>query len=191
MSNLENIFNKLPRDPFPWQVDQSILFHKKMSALRGSGTYTVAGACNCGKTDAAGINMLVARSCFGIDFNIFVSPSGLIKDQVIEDFALMGLNFSAGQTNRKLIKSRLDPVIDGISCTYQQIVRFPDLFRKLTSEKSSMVVLDEVHHLANELSWGDACKHAFEHTQIRMVMSGTPFRCDGNSIPFVNYEEEA
>lgn len=190
MSNLENTFANLPRDPFPWQLEQSEHFYEKISAHGGSGIYNVAAACNGGKTDAAGMNMLVARSCFGIEFNIFVSPSGLIKDQVIEDFALMGLNFSAGQTNRKLIKSRLDPVLDGISCTYQQIARFPDLFRKLTSEKPSMVVLDEVHHLAKELSWGDACKHAFEYTQIRMVMSGTPFRCDGNLIPFVDYEEE-
>ena len=191
MSNLENIFTKLPRAPFPWQLQQSEHFHAKMSANGGAGTYNLAAACNSGKTDAAAMNMLVAQSCFGIKLFVSVSPSALIKDQVIEDFAFMGLNFSAGQTNRKLIKSRLDPVLDGISCTYQQVERFPDLFRKLTSETPSMWIGDEFHHMANELSWGGACKHAFEHTKIRMVMSGTPFRCDGNSIPFVTYEEES
>lgn len=184
------IFSGLQREPFAWQVQQSIKFHEKLSASDGEGTYTLVAAMNSGKTDAAGMNMLVAMSCFGIDFIVFVSPSGLIKDQVIDDFAFMGLNFSAGLTNRRLIKARLDPILDGMSCTYQQIARFPDLFRKITSEKPTMVVMDEVHHLAAELSWGDACKHAFEPAQIRMVMSGTPFRTDGHSIPFVSYHEE-
>lgn len=190
MLNTDEVFNCLPREPFPWQLKQSFKFHEKMKSLNGAGTFTLCAAMNSGKTDAAGMNMLVALSCFNIKFLVFVSPSGVIKEQVIEDFAFMGLNFSAALTNRRLVKTRLDPALDGMSCTYQQVSRFPELFRKLTSEKPTMVVMDEVHHLASELSWGDACKYAFEHSQIRMVMSGTPFRCDGNSIPFVTYEED-
>ena len=182
------IFSDLKREPFAWQLEQSAVFHEKLNASSGKGTYTLVAAMNSGKTDAAGMNMLVARSCFQIELCVFVSPSGLIKTQVIDDFAFLGLNFSSGITNRRLIQQRLDPALDGMSCTYQQVARFPELFRKLTSQKPTMVVMDEVHHLASELSWGDACKDAFEHSQIKMMMSGTPFRCDGNSIPFVHYE---
>tara|TARA_B100001057_G_scaffold464262_1_gene519266 strand:- start:31 stop:195 length:165 start_codon:yes stop_codon:yes gene_type:complete len=53
-----------------------------------------------------------------------------------------------------------------------------------------MFIPDEFHHLADQLSWGDACGHAFEHAKITMPMSGTPFRCDGNTIPFVGYKEQ-
>ena len=190
MLEQEKILSGLNRKPFPWQFEQATVFHEKLNATAGSGNYTLVAAMNSGKTDAAGMNMLVAMSCFNIKLLVFVSPSGLIKDQIIDDFAFMGLNFSAEITNRRLLQTRLDPVLDGMSCTYQQVARSPQLFRKLTSQEPTMVVMDEVHHLASELSWGDACKEAFEHSQIRMVMSGTPFRCDGNAIPFVNYEQE-
>ena len=191
MSSFESIFADLPREPFTWQIEQTRKFHDKIQAGDGSGTFALVAAPNSGKTDAAALNIHVAMSSFKITSSIFVSPSSVIRDQIVDDFAFLGLTFSAAQPNRKLIKSRLDPALDGISVTYAQVTRFPDLFRKLSSQQPTMVVLDEVHHLASDLSWGDACKHAFEHSQIRLVMSGTPFRCDGNAIPFVRYEEDA
>ena len=189
-SDFDDIFDFMARDPFPWQVEQAEAFQKKILDGNGSGNFTLVAAPNSGKTDAAAMNMLIARSKFGVRQFFFLSPTSVIKDQVIEDFSHVGLFFSSGYNNRKLIRSRLDPVLDGISCSYQQIARFPELYRKLTSDTPTFVCGDEIHHLAKDKSWGDAFKYAFEHAQIRMFMSGTPFRCDGAEIPFVTYKEE-
>ena len=137
--DFEDIFDFMARDPFPWQVEQAETFHNKISKGNGRGNFTLVAAPNSGKTDAAAMNMLIARSKFGIRQFFFLSPTSVIKDQVIEDFSHLGLFFSSGYNNRKLIRSRLDPV---------------------------------------------------EHAQIRMFMSGTPFRSDGAEIPFVTYKEE-
>jgi superfamily II DNA or RNA helicase len=50
-----------------------------------------------------------------------------------------------------------------------------------------MVVLDELHHAGDERAWGDSVRHAFEPAPRRLAISGTPFRSDTQSIPFVEY----
>lgn len=73
--------------------------------------------------------------------------------------------------------------------TYASVARQPKLYRKFVSDRSTMVILDEVHHAgrAEHLSWGDALLEAFEPARRRLLLSGTPFRSDGHPIPFVQY----
>jgi superfamily II DNA or RNA helicase len=49
------------------------------------------------------------------------------------------------------------------------------------------VILDEVHHAGDALSWGEAIREAFEPAHRRLALTGTPFRSDVNPIPFVTY----
>jgi superfamily II DNA or RNA helicase len=50
------------------------------------------------------------------------------------------------------------------------------------------VILDEIHHGGDNLSWGDAIREAFEPAARRLSLTGTPFRSDTSPIPFVRYE---
>jgi superfamily II DNA or RNA helicase len=52
------------------------------------------------------------------------------------------------------------------------------------------VILDEVHHAGDALSWGEAVREAFEPARRRLSLTGTPFRSDVNPIPFVRYEPD-
>jgi len=52
------------------------------------------------------------------------------------------------------------------------------------------VILDEIHHAGDALSWGDAVREAFAPARRRLLLTGTPFRSDANPIPFVSYEPE-
>ena len=52
-----------------------------------------------------------------------------------------------------------------------------------------MVTFDEFHHMAENLSWGEACQEAFEHANIKLSLSATPYRVDGQKIPFQEYEQ--
>ncbi|MDX2021278.1 MAG: DEAD/DEAH box helicase [Deltaproteobacteria bacterium] len=76
--------------------------------------------------------------------------------------------------------------VHGVVVTYQQVAANPQALRQLVRE--SLAVLDEVHHAADSRSWGDGVRVAFELAWRRLCLSGTPFRSDQSSIPFVRYE---
>ncbi len=73
----------------------------------------------------------------------------------------------------------------GIAVTYQQVAANPKALRPLV--RGAFVVLDEIHHAADSRSWGDSVRHAFEPAWLRLCMSGTPFRSDQSTIPFIRY----
>ena len=54
----------------------------------------------------------------------------------------------------------------------------------------TLVILDEVHHGGDALSWGDALREAYERATRRLLLSGTPFRSDTAPIPFVEYHPD-
>ena len=65
----------------------------------------------------------------------------------------------------------------------------PLALRIRTERFKTLVILDEVHHAGDERAWGDGVRTAFELANRRLCLSGTPFRSDTASIPFVRYEE--
>lgn len=78
--------------------------------------------------------------------------------------------------------------VHGIAVTYQQVAANPNALRCLV--RGAFVVLDEIHHAADSRSWGDSVRHAFEPAWLRLCMSGTPFRSDQSTIPFIRYVGE-
>lgn len=79
--------------------------------------------------------------------------------------------------------------VHGIVTTYQQ-VSMPGTAKALaTLANDAIVILDEIHHAGDERAWGDTIRQAFDGAHRRLGLSGTPFRSDSASIPFVNYAE--
>ena len=79
----------------------------------------------------------------------------------------------------------------GVVVTYAQVAAHPALHRARTNRRRTLVILDEVHHAGDALSWGDAVREAFEPAARRLCLTGTPFRSDTAAIPFVRYEKGA
>jgi superfamily II DNA or RNA helicase len=75
----------------------------------------------------------------------------------------------------------------GVVVTYAQVAVRAGLHRRLTEQARTLVILDEVHHGGDSLSWGDAIREAFEPATRRLSLTGTPFRSDTAPIPFVTY----
>jgi len=75
--------------------------------------------------------------------------------------------------------------VHGVAVTYQQVAANPGSLRALVP--GALVVLDEVHHAGESRAWGDGVRFAFEPAARRLSLSGTPFRSDQNTIPFVRY----
>ena len=76
---------------------------------------------------------------------------------------------------------------NGVVVTYAQVAVRANLHRAMTEASRTLVILDEVHHGGDALSWGDAIREAFEPAVRRLSLTGTPFRSDTAPIPFVTY----
>jgi superfamily II DNA or RNA helicase len=85
----------------------------------------------------------------------------------------------------------------GAVVTYQAVASNPEFWRTFTAEFPTFVTLDEIHHVkvhdddpyATGRSWSEAVNMAFSPARCRLLLTGTPFRSDGKSIPWVNYVE--
>lgn len=73
----------------------------------------------------------------------------------------------------------------GIVVTYAQAASAAADISRYVAD--GVVVLDEVHHAAQDRTWGDGVQVAFAPAAVRLLLSGTPFRSDDNPIPFVRY----
>ena len=78
----------------------------------------------------------------------------------------------------------------GIAVTYAQVATRASLHHDITRNYRTLVILDEVHHGGDALSWGDAIRDAFEPATRRLSLTGTPFRSDTAPIPFVSYLQD-
>jgi superfamily II DNA or RNA helicase len=74
----------------------------------------------------------------------------------------------------------------GIVVTYQQVAMQPAAVRAVAHD--SFVIFDELHHAGDDKAWGDGIRLAFGSAARRLSLSGTPFRSDTTSIPFVHYD---
>lgn len=54
----------------------------------------------------------------------------------------------------------------------------------------TLVVVDEAHHLGEDLAWGASFRRAFASVPRWLLLSGTPFRSDATPIPGVRYDRE-
>ena len=74
--------------------------------------------------------------------------------------------------------------------TYQRLGMNPGALAS-RSHPRRLVILDEIHHAGDQKTWGDALRLVFANATKRLLLSGTPFRSDGNPIPFVSYSAGA
>ncbi|CAM3262460.1 DEAD/DEAH box helicase [Nocardioides dubius] len=127
-------------------------------------------------------NELLARRV--VERITIVAPTEHLKTQWAEAAARVGIaidpTYSAGQG-----KTSKDFV--GIAVTYAGVAVNPLAMRLRTERFKTLVIMDEVHHAGDALSWGDGVREAFDPAHRRLALTGTPFRSDINPIPFVTY----
>jgi superfamily II DNA or RNA helicase len=137
-----------------------------------------------GKTTFA---LTVAAELLGrriVDRLIIVAPTEHLKLQWAEAAGRAGIpidpNYSAGQ-------GKTSGEFLGVAVTYAGVAVNPLAMRIRTERFKTLVILDEVHHAGDALSWGEGVREAFEEATRRLCLTGTPFRSDVNPIPFVTY----
>ncbi|WP_129337356.1 DEAD/DEAH box helicase [Cellulomonas endophytica] len=113
-----------------------------------------------------------------------VAPTEHLKHQWADAAARVGIKLDPNFRNSQ---GRHGHGFDGVAVTYAQVATKPALHAARTEAERTLVVLDEVHHGGDALSWGDAVREAFEGAERRLALTGTPFRSDTAAIPFVTY----
>ena len=163
----------------PWQraaLDQ-------FAAARGSDFLAVATP-GAGKTTfalAAARTELASRP----GLLVVVVPTAHLKLQWARAASELDLHLDAAWSPSD---GRLPPDMHGIVTTYQQVATAAAPLSTLS--RGAFVVLDEVHHAGQDRAWGESLVLAFGSARRRLSLSGTPFRSDTRSIPFVRYELE-
>jgi superfamily II DNA or RNA helicase len=113
-----------------------------------------------------------------------VAPTEHLKTQWAEAAAKVGIPIDPSYSGRR---GRTSSDYVGVALTYAGVAANPLAHRIRTERFNTLVILDEVHHSGDALSWGEAVREAFEPARRRLALTGTPFRSDVNPIPFVSY----
>lgn len=147
-----------------------------VTATPGAGKTTFGLALAC--------RLLATRA---VDRVIVVVPTDHLRTQWADAAVRLGLLLDPTLSNA------VGPVragADGYVTTYAQIAAKPMLHRRRTEAKRTLVILDEIHHAGDSLSWGEAVYEAFDPARRRLSLTGTPFRTHpGERIPFVTYTD--
>lgn len=167
----------------PWQE----------SALRayqaaGAQDFLVTATPGSGKTALA---LAVARELLAAGEAarlIVVCPTDHLRSQWARAAQVVGLALDPALPNSV---GPVGPDVLGYVATYAQVAQKPLLHRRRTEARRTLVVLDEIHHAGDSLSWGEAVREAFEPARRRLALTGTPFRTRPEErIPFVRYAQE-
>jgi superfamily II DNA or RNA helicase len=120
---------------------------------------------------------------------IVVCPTDHLRLQWADAADRMGIVLDPGLTNA------VGPVragTQGYVTTYAQVAGKPMLHAARATAVKTLVILDEVHHAGDGLSWGEAVEEAYGFAARRLCLTGTPFRTKPDErIPFVRYEEDS
>lgn len=116
---------------------------------------------------------------------IVVAPTDHLRTQWADAAARFGIVLDPNLPNS------VGPVregTDGYVTTYAQVAARPMLHRRRVEKVPTLALIDEIHHAADALSWGEAIYEAFEPARRRLALTGTPFRSNPDQrIPFVRY----
>ncbi|MGL5808337.1 MAG: DEAD/DEAH box helicase [Nocardioides sp.] len=115
---------------------------------------------------------------------VVVAPTDHLKTQWAAAAERLGISLDPRYAAGRRAPSR---DFTGIVVTYAGVAANPLALRIRTDQAKTLVILDEVHHVGDALSWGEAIREAFLPAARRLALTGTPFRSDVNPIPFVTY----
>ena len=87
-----------------------------------------------------------------------VAPTEHLKTQWADAAARVGISLDPKFSNSV---GRHSDDYHGVAVTYAQVASRPSLHRELTTSRSTLVILDEVHQGGDAKSWGDGIREAF------------------------------
>jgi superfamily II DNA or RNA helicase len=147
--------------------------------------FLIAAAPGAGKTRPA---LELARELLAagrIDRVVVVTPTGPLTRQWATAAGRLGVHLQPGART-----PRPPGDFHGIAVTYARVAQAGARWARHVGPRT-LVIADEVHHLGDELAWGEGFEAAFGPARDRwLLLSGTPFRSDQAAIPGVGYDAD-
>lgn len=166
-----------------WQADA---FASCIRVVTRGTPALVQATPGAGKTIFACTIARYLRDTGRVDRVLVVSPLASLKKAWADDMSMFEIELDPDCGNGKERTSEFS----GKSTTYQSMIgQGADVERILQHQKDTLVILDEVHHVGDNCSWGIGLQQACKNARAILCLSGTPFRSDGNQIPFIKYNE--
>ncbi len=171
----------------PWQVEALETYEAAQDGGRRRD-FLVTATPGAGKTTLAlaVAGRLLQRRV--IDRVVVVCPTDHLRTQWADAAGGVDILLDPTLTNAH------GPVPEGMAgyvTTYAQVAGRPAIHAARCRRRRTLVVLDEIHHAGDGLSWGEATAEAFAEVHRRLSLTGTPFRTKpGERIPFVDYEND-
>ncbi len=156
--------------------------------LRTDGDFLVTACPGAGKTRMALMAATELVRSGEVGRVIVVVPTDELRRQWSREAAQFDLDLTATYSNSD---GPLTNGTNGAVVTYAQVASQSDLWRRHVSQVRTLAVFDEIHHAGEheEAAWSRGLRNGFDLAVRRLSLSGTPFRTDGNRIPFVVYDE--
>ncbi len=166
-----------------WQEEAFLQYQETLG--RGEQASLWEATPGAGKTTAA---LYVLKDLLKkklVESALIVVPTSHLRLQWARSAARMGIHLDSSFGGKR---TSLTSEFHGAVVTYQQFGNRIRLFRDLASR--SGVILDEVHHVGDGLTWGKSLRASLEPAKFILCLSGTAFRSDCNAIPFVRYGKD-
>lgn len=149
--------------------------------------YLISATPGAGKTRGS---LQLAKSLLDegtVDWIMVVVPTDPLRDQWPETATALGLDLIPAKGPADY--DRRD--FHGCVMTYAQLAVGvgADLAHRVTEQKRVLAITDEIHHVGANKAWGDGLERALEKADVRLHLTGTPWRQDGQ-IPFVRYDAD-
>ncbi|HEX7291422.1 MAG TPA: DEAD/DEAH box helicase family protein [Conexibacter sp.] len=116
-----------------------------------------------------------------------LAPTAHIARQWAADAARYGIDL---EPNRPNAEGPEPPDRHGVAVTYQAVAAGPRPHRNACAQRRTLLIADEPHHMGEDASWGVTTMDAFARAELRLLLSGTPFRSDNSPIPWVEYDAD-
>src|SRR5580693_2488653 len=146
------------------------------------GPFLISAAPGAGKTRPAlelARELLRARSVAGV---VVLCPTTPLTRQWAAAAAVLGVQLQPDARGPNPPRD-----FDGVAVTYARVASDPGNWAaKVPAD--ALVVVDEAHHLGEDLAWGTSFLRAFASAPRWLLLSGTPFRSDATPIPGVRYD---
>ena len=159
------------------------------------GPNFIVHACpGAGKTRFATAASVMLADIERVDAVVVIAPQAQVVTQWREALENAGFNVLAGSDVLTAASLASAPNRSAIVMTYQSLASgsgtpMADVLASICAGRQVLAILDEVHHMGENLSWGRAAIAAFDEATQRILMSGTPFRSDDLGIPFLMHDE--
>lgn len=123
-----------------------------------------------------------------INYVVVVVPSDALRTQWSDNVLVDLAPYKTGQPPRKR-------GYDGIVTTYQAIANGEITLSLMEHELArpntrTLVIFDEIHHAGDTSQFGKKISRAFQSANRRLLLSGTPWRENGERIPYTDFDDE-